>query len=490
MSEGNLLLKSSTWVLGAAWFNRILGFLSVFLLARLLTPADFGAFAVLLLVIQATSVFTDIGVDQYYVQKLKVSKEELCACWTLNFVIKTSLTIVLVCLAPLVVTLLEREDLLFPLITLSFLPLVNAANNGFIIHLKRELSFHYFAKFAVFGQIAGSVISITIAYFYTNHWALVIGMLSNALAQCCMSYVFLNERTTFTFKHFRKPLHFGKWLLLRNGVAHVRAKFDVWFAASLFNLSNIGGYNTLKDIAMLPSRELVGPLFQVLFSFMSMGNRQEKGFDRIYATCFIMLLLCTPMAIGLFLLSKDITLLLLGEQWVAYSPILATLAILTLSATTGDFVSDALLSRGLVRHVFLYDLITLFVALISLYFTYQLLTSPDSLAEFRALFSVFMFLSSLAWLSVVVKLSVKRLIRMCSVIFICGIIMSFFVLMACNIFDSLFVRILFASIIGAATYFISIFLATLFPLFSPEDRRLLNQVAFSIKNKVYNKALQ
>ena len=490
MSEGNLLFRISTWVLGAAWFNRILGFLSVFLLARLLSPEDFGAFAVLLLVIQATSVFTDLGVDQYYIQKLKVSKEELCACWSLNFGIKTSLTILLVCLAPFVVELLEREDLALPLVALSFLPLINAANNGFIIHLKRELSFHYFAKFAVFGQIAGSVISISIAYFYTNHWALVIGMLSNALAQCCMSYILLNERTTFTFKHFRKPLHFGKWLLLRNGVAHVRAKFDVWFAASLFSLSNVGGYNTLKDIAMLPSRELVGPLFQVFFSFMSLGNRQEKGFDRIYVTCFIMLLLCTPMAIGLFLLSKDITLLLLGEQWVAYSPVLATLAILTLSATTGDFVSDALLSRGLVRHVFLYDLITLIIALISLYLTYQLLTSPDSLAKFRALFSVFMFLSSLAWLSAVVRISVKRLIRMCSVIFICGIIMSFFVLMACNVFDSLFVKILFTSLVGAATYFISIFLATLLPLFSPEDRRLLTQVALSIKNKVYNKASQ
>ena len=489
MSEDNLLLKSSTWVLGAAWFNRILGFLSVFLLARLLTPADFGAFAVLLLVIQATSVFTDIGVDQYYVQKLTVSKEELCACWTLNFGIKTSLTILLVCLAPFVVTLLEREDLLFPLITLSFLPLVNAANNGFIIHLKRELSFHHFARFAVFGQIAGSVISITIAYLYTNYWALVIGMLSNALAQCCMSYVFLNERTTFTFKHFRKPLHFGKWLLLRNGVAHIRAKFDIWFAASFFSLSNVGGYNTLKDIAMLPSRELVGPLFQVFFSFMSMGNRQDKGFDRIYATCFIMLLLCTPMSIGLFLLSKDITMLLLGEQWVAYSPILATLAILTLSATTGDFVSDALLSRGLVRHVFLYDLITLFVALISLSFTYQLLTSPDSLAKFRALFSVFMFLSSLAWLSVVVKMSAKRLIRMFCIIFICGIVMSFFIFMAYSTFNDLIVRILFTSIVGATTYFISIFLATFFPLFSPEDRNLLNQVAFSIKNKMNSKAL-
>ena len=182
--------------------------------------------------------------------------------------------------------------------------------------------------------------------------------------------------------------------------------------------------------------------------------------------------------------------MLLGEQWVAYAPILATLAILTLSATTGDFVSDALLSRGLIRHVFFYDLITLFVALISLYFTYQLLTSPDSLAKFRALFSVFMFLSSLAWLSAVVKISAKRLIRMCSVIFICGIIMSFCVLMACNIFDSLIIRILFTSIVGAATYFISIFLATLLPLFSPEDRKLLNQVALSIKNKLYNKALQ
>ena len=484
MSESSLLIRSSSWVLAVAWFNRFLGFASVFVLARLLSPEDFGAFAVLLLVVQLASVLTDIGVEQYYIQQPHVTRADLNSCWTLNLLVKASLTFALVISSPVILAFFERETYLLAMMVMSFLPLINALGNGYIIHLKRSMAFHRFVKLAAFGQILGSVTSIAIAWYFESYWALVAGMLINAISQSLMSYFLLSERTVFSFEQFGKLWLFGKWLLLRNAVAHVRAKFDVWFAASMFSLSNVGGYNTIKDVAMLPSREIVGPLLQVFFSFMSQDNREKNSFERIYATCLAMLLLCSPMAVGLSLIAEDVTLILLGEQWVKYAPVLANLAILILSATAGDFVSDALVSKGMVKHVFVYDLLTLMTSLLFLLFTYQLLRSPDSLSVFRAILSIFMFISSILWLYFSLKLNALRLVRMFSGAALCASFMSACVFIVNSAIDETFARAIACIFAGVLSYLAALYVATSLPIFSSQEQLLLRNIVSAIKVKL------
>ena len=108
---------------------------------------------------------------------------------------------------------------------------------------------------------------------YETYWALIIGLGVNTGIQVLLSYIILSYRTKFTTSQLLISFAFGKWMILKNIVGHARAKFDVWYAASTFSLHSIGGYNTMKDIAMLPARELIGPVFQVLYSYMS----QEKA---------------------------------------------------------------------------------------------------------------------------------------------------------------------------------------------------------------------
>lgn len=484
MSESSLLIRSSSWVLAVAWFNRFLGFASVFILARILTPEDFGAFATLLLVVQLASVLTDIGVEQYYVQAPNVTREDLNSCWTLNLLVKATLSFALLISSSLILKLLERQTLVVAMMIMSFLPLINAMSNGFIIHLKRNLAFHRFAKFGAFAQIAGSATSIAIAWYFASYWALVCGMMINAISQSLLSYFLLSERTTLEFTNFSKLWIFGKWLLIRNAIAHVRAKFDVWYAASMFSLSNVGGYNTIKDVAMLPSREIVGPLFQVFFSYMSQDNRTKNNFERTYATCLAMLLLCTPMAAGLFLIAEDVTYILLGEQWIRYAPVLANLAILILSATAGDFISDALVARGMVKHVFAFDFFTLIMSLVFLLLTFQLLTTPGSLSIFRAILSAFMFISSILWIYFSLKLNALRLIRMLSAIALCTSVMVICVFAVKSIISTLHLRAILCIVSGTVSYLAALCIVTSLPIFSAQEQLLLKKIVSAIKVKL------
>ena len=88
VTESNLLIKSSSWVLAVSWINRLMGLLSVFILARILSPEAFGAFAILTIVVQLADVLSNFGVEQYYIQKKNATLSDLNSCWSFNLLVK------------------------------------------------------------------------------------------------------------------------------------------------------------------------------------------------------------------------------------------------------------------------------------------------------------------------------------------------------------------------------------------------------------------
>lgn len=480
MTESNLVAKSSMWVLAVAWFNRVLGFVSVFILARLLTPADFGIMASLLVVIQIASVATDIGTEQYYIQKSSVSSEDLNICWSLNLSIKCALTVLLIFLASPITSALDISTLLTPLIFLSFLPLINGLANGYIMHLKRTLEFHRFATFSAAGQVIGGITSIAVALIFHNYWALILGMIINAVVQTLLSYMLITHRAKFEIANLNEPLKFGKWLLLKNTISHVRAKFDIWFATVFFNSSGIGAYSTMKDIAMLPARELVGPLFQVFYAFMSEEKQKKNQNERVYTTFFILFSLCMPLAIGLHLIASELVLILLGQQWVAYTDLLANLAVLTLSFAIGNFVSDALISRGKIKSVFIYDVLTLSLALLFIYMAFDKLSQPSTLALYRGGIGFFMLLSGISWLIYTLKLNILRMVRISFAVSISSV--GMFVLMAPILasIESAISAILLAITLGPVIYLLILSLTSYLSVLSSKEKELLKKVAMTM----------
>tara|TARA_Y100000034_G_C6868971_1_gene396421 strand:+ start:86 stop:1534 length:1449 start_codon:yes stop_codon:yes gene_type:complete len=482
MTESNRLLKSSFWVLVVSWLNRAMGLVSVFILARLLSPEAFGAFAVLTITVQIADVLTNFGVEQYYIQKKDATLNELNSCWSFNLLIKLLVSVLLFIASPLIAEAFDKKNLTVAFQAISLLPALNAFNNGYIFHLKRTLAFQKFVTFSAAGQLIGSVCSVAIAFMYETYWALIIGLGVNTAIQVLLSYIILSYRTKFTTSQLLISFAFGKWMILKNIVGHARAKFDVWYAASTFSLHNIGGYNTMKDIAMLPARELIGPVFQVLYSYMS----QEKASkERIYVTCLMMLLIAIPSAVGLYLLADDLTPLLLGDEWTEYGPVLANLAVLTLSFTAGNVISDAIISRGKVKHVFVYDLSTLLISVAALAFFHQFISSPTNLSAFRASIGIFMLFSGLFWLSYCLELTFSRLLRALTGSSIAAAIMGGCIAFTLTLPIPFYLSLMLSVSLGIGVYFAALFLVVKTVIFSQEDRHTLTAMMRMISARFF-----
>lgn len=237
----------------------------------------------------------------------------------------------------------------------------------------------------------------------------------------------------------------------------------------------------MKDISMLPARELIGPVFQVLYSYMS---NQQASNERVYTTYVSMLLIGVPCAVGLHTVASELTYVMLGEKWIEYAPILANLAVLTLSFSAGNVVSDALISRGKVKDVFIYDSATLLLSLLALVLCYQMALSADGLSLYRAAIGIFMLLSGLLWLSFCLRLNTLRLVR---ALFACGLaagMMGMSVTFTLTLPLPTIFSLIISVIIGGVVYLTFLMLLVKASCFSKEDKILLSSVSHAVIRKI------
>ena len=134
-------LAGSITMLLLSVLQRGLGFLSTVVLARLLTPEDYGVIAIINLVVFLIDSLSTVGVGQYIIQKTEVDADDLNSAWTINLLLKSVFFALAALAMPFITAFLDKPELLYPmLITLLILPLSAFATPGvYLLHKHLDL---------------------------------------------------------------------------------------------------------------------------------------------------------------------------------------------------------------------------------------------------------------------------------------------------------------------------------------------------------------
>lgn len=111
MSVSLKVIKSALLLLSTQLIQRGLGIVSTLILARLLTPDDFGVIALITILLQLFELLVETGNQQYIVQKDAVDDLDLNTAWSMDILIKTSLAVIVVLLSPAFAAFFEEPDL-------------------------------------------------------------------------------------------------------------------------------------------------------------------------------------------------------------------------------------------------------------------------------------------------------------------------------------------------------------------------------------------
>jgi len=364
------VVRGGVWVFGSRLINRGLSFIRIIVLARLLTPNDFGLVGIALLSISMLETFSQTGFSIALIQKKENIQSYLDTAWTISACRGLTLFILTFFSAPLIATFFNSSQatLVIRFVAISFI-LTGFQNIG-ILFFQKELEFIKLFLLEISTTITHFAATIILAVLLKNVWALVIGGLLANLVRFCISYGINNYRPRIKIeKHKALELFsFGRWIFLSTIVIFLARQGDDLFLGKVLGVTALGFYQMAFMIGNLPSSEITGIISQVAFpTYAKLKSTPGKLNDAYIKTISFISLISFPFAGGIFILAPYFTTLFLGEKWL---PIVTPLQILAISGlirsvvATGGSLFNAI---GKPRFDFKMNLWRLIIIIVTIY---------------------------------------------------------------------------------------------------------------------------
>ena len=353
-------------MVGLRWTDRLIGFISTVILARLLVPEDFGVVAMAAILVGLADVLLDMGVNITLIQKRDATQDDYNAAWTLRL-IQSSLAALLVFGAAEPAAAFFDDPRVAPVASFLALSLLLAGfENIGVVNFQKHMEFGKEFQFFFTKRIAGFLVTVGAAWVLENYWALVIGTLSGRALGCVLSYAMHPMRPRLGLKAMQPILSFSTWNLVRGAGGYLNQNLHRILVGRRESTTVMGAYSVGSDIAALPSSELLAPLNRVLFPvFVKLKDDLVQLKQALLLALGVQVSVGIPASAGLIVLSHELIPALLGEKWTSTVPfvqILAATNIIHAVSASGGYVLLALGRARLTAYSAWFSVLT-FIAL-------------------------------------------------------------------------------------------------------------------------------
>lgn len=322
------VFQSALWSVATRWSDRAIGFLSTLILARLLTPADFGIIAMAMLLIGLVEVLLDLGVNIALIYDKEASKDDFDSAWTLRGLQTTGVAILVTLAAPFAAEYFHDTRVDIVLYGLAIGIAISGFENIGIVEYQKRLDFKSDFRFFVFKRVPSVLITIVAALALRNYWALVIGTVASRFIGVGVSYAIHPYRPRFCFRRVTKIWNISRWMIFRSVGGYLESRLDTFFVSSRSTSDVMGMYVTASELAALPTTELLAPLSRVLLpTFVEARGNSTKLKENYLLALGVQALIGIPSAVGMALVASEAVPLLLGDQWIQAVPFLQVLAL-------------------------------------------------------------------------------------------------------------------------------------------------------------------
>ncbi len=344
------LVSGSIWMIALKWVLRLLGAINIAILARLLTPEDFGVVAMATVIVGLSKVFFELGVDYALIRDPNASVDDFHSAWTIRLLQSIALAGCLCLVAPFAENYYQDDRVAVILYILAVGIVVQGLTNIGIVSFRKELQFGREFKFLVSSKLLSTASAIALAFYFRSYWALVLGTVFANVIECSLSYVFHSFRPRLELTTWRKIWSFSKWILVLQVSNYFMAKFDRLLLGNAVPADQLGHYTVGIEISQMATTEVVAPVSRALVPGFAKLQVDEERLRKAYLqTLGATAILVMPLSLGLSMVAKDLVPLALGPQWFAAIPIVQLASIHLMFATLGSAASNISLVTGHIR---------------------------------------------------------------------------------------------------------------------------------------------
>ncbi len=352
MKFGDSPLKSAIIVVSLRWIDRLIGFVSTLILARLLMPEDFGLIAMASIIIGLAEAMLDVGVNVFLIQARNPTSAHYNTGWTVRVIQGFFLFLLLSSVSPFVAQYFGDERVQLVLIGLAFSGWVATFENVGVVNFQREMRFSQEFRYLFTRRIFGFFVTIGLALTLRSYFALVIGTIMMRLFGVTLSFWMHPMRPRWSLEKVSEMMGVSVFLMLKNIFMYVDGNFHKVVLGGGTSTASMGGYTVACEVADLPSSEILSPINRVLFPMLTRARDDINEQLRIMnLTQGIHLLITIPVSIGLCLLADETVRILLGEKWVFVVNALQIVAFFNITSSVISAPNYLMMANGFFKVV-------------------------------------------------------------------------------------------------------------------------------------------
>ena len=326
-----------------------LKFGSTAILARLLTPEDFGLVAMTTVIVGFAAVFKDAGLAAATVQSEAITQAQISTLFWINAAVGSCIALLVLTLSPCVAAFYDEPRL--RAVTMALAP--TFLLGGFTVQhhalLRRQMRFNALAGLEVTSMLTGIVVGVTMAALGYGYWSLVGLSLGMAVANLVGVWVMVRWVPDRPGRgaEVKSLLKFGRDVLSFDVVNYFTRNADTLLIGWYWGPVSLGFYDKAYNMLLLPIRQINAPLAAVAVPTLSRARPDADQFRSLYLnTLQLVASISVPVVFAIALFAPEIVRLWLGPGWERCAVLFQLLAVAAVIGAISNPIGWLLVSLG------------------------------------------------------------------------------------------------------------------------------------------------
>ncbi len=339
---------------GAQGAKFLLNFAAAAVLARLLSPEEFGLVGMVLAVTGLVGLFKEAGLSTATIQRDTITQAQVSNLFWINVALGGFAGLVAVCLAPVVAWFYRDSRLTAVMLALSVSFLLGGATVQHQALLMRQMRLTAMAIIELASMLAGIVLACGLALLGWTYWSLVAQQLCVTATALALTWWTSGWRPARPARGtgLAPLLTFGAHITVSDLIARTAVSSDGILVGRMFGAESLGLYSRASILVARPLEQLLAPLSAILIPVLSRLQSDEERYRRTFIRVYDALALITfPFAALGLALAEPVVLIVLGPKWKGVIPLFAGFTLVAVSLPLSMPAIYLFMSQGRGRDV-------------------------------------------------------------------------------------------------------------------------------------------
>lgn len=294
-------------------------FLVGLVLARLLTPSEYGVMAIITILVAVSNSIIDSGFSNALIRKVRIERMDYNTVFYFNLLVSIVLYLTLFFASPAISSFFKEPILIEVVRVVGFVLIINALGLIPRTIFVRDINFKRQTKVSLISSICSGTVGIGMAVSGMGVWSLVGQQLSRQLLNTLFLWIYCHWRPIweFSMQSFKELFDFGSKLLLSGLLDTIYKNIYYIIIGRFYTSAQLGQYTRAEQFNTIFSSNLTSIIQRVSYPVLSSIQENPERLREAYRQVIKITMLVTfACMLGLAAVAKPLIIILIGEKWV------------------------------------------------------------------------------------------------------------------------------------------------------------------------------